>query len=125
MDFADHVVPVADGGTLVHFLSDQQWSVHWLLYVGPDGKEAVVTTYSAYGFDFSPGESDPYYDIATLSVFDPARTDPTSLSAASHSQSSYIDTGSKTKFGSDFVAAPSPTSSDGTWRTAEAQAMEM
>jgi hypothetical protein len=31
LDFADHPVPAADGGVIMHFLSDQQWVVHWLL----------------------------------------------------------------------------------------------
>lgn len=76
LDFADHVVPAAGGGILAHFLSDQQWSVHWLLYVGAEGNEAVVATYSPYGFAFEPGETHPDYDVNSLSVFDPRETDP-------------------------------------------------
>jgi len=51
LEAADAVVPVEDGGRLIHFLSDQQWVLHWLLYVGPDGGEAVVATPIAYGFE--------------------------------------------------------------------------
>jgi len=75
VDFADHAVPAADGGVIIHFLSDQQWVVHWLLYVGPHGGEAVVATYLPYGFDFEPGETHPDYDISALTVFDPSPSD--------------------------------------------------
>lgn len=49
LDLADVVVP-APGGALVHFLSDQQWVLHWLLYVGDDGNDAVLSTDLPYGF---------------------------------------------------------------------------
>jgi hypothetical protein len=35
---------------LIHFLSDQQWVLHWLLYLGPDGSEAVVVSPEPIGF---------------------------------------------------------------------------
>jgi hypothetical protein len=35
LDLAHFAVPVSDGGILIHFLSDQQWVLHWLLYVAP------------------------------------------------------------------------------------------
>jgi hypothetical protein len=75
LDVADHVVQATDGGTLVHFLSDQQWVVHWLVYVGPDGTEAVVSTYLPYGFDFPAEERHPDYDPSALVVFEPAKSD--------------------------------------------------
>jgi hypothetical protein len=49
LDLADAVVP-APGGSLIHFLSDQQWVLHWLLYIGADGSEAVVVSDTPYGF---------------------------------------------------------------------------
>ena len=51
LDLADSLVAAPGGGHLIHFLSDQQWVLHWLLYVGRDGNEAVVSTEIPYGFD--------------------------------------------------------------------------
>lgn len=51
LDLAQVAVAVSDGGTLIHFLSDQQWVLHWLLYVGSDGSEAVVVSPEPLGFD--------------------------------------------------------------------------
>ncbi|MDA0179397.1 hypothetical protein OJ997_03740 [Solirubrobacter phytolaccae] len=50
LDLGEHVVAAPGGGWLVHFLSDQQWVCHWLLYVDTDGTEAVVATGEPYGF---------------------------------------------------------------------------
>jgi len=33
---ADFPVFVNSGGILIHFLSDSQWVLHWLLYCGPE-----------------------------------------------------------------------------------------
>lgn len=63
LDLADFVVPVRGGGSLVHFLSDSQWVLHWLLYAGREGAEAVVATYEPFGFE---GEGE------TVRAFDPA-----------------------------------------------------
>lgn len=57
LDLAHFAVPVSDGGVLIHFLSDQQWVLHWLLYLGRDGSEAVVVSPNSLGFD--DGESEP------------------------------------------------------------------
>jgi hypothetical protein len=57
LDLAQFAVGVNDGGLLIHFLSDQQWVLHWLLYVGPDGSEAVVVSPNPLGFD--DGELEP------------------------------------------------------------------
>ncbi len=56
LDLAHFSVEVSDGGILVHFLSDQQWVLHWLLYLGPDGSEAVVVSPDPLGFDNGEGE---------------------------------------------------------------------
>jgi hypothetical protein len=50
VDLADHAVPVAGGGLLVHFLVDSQWLLHWLVFVGPAGEKAVVVTTSPFGY---------------------------------------------------------------------------
>jgi hypothetical protein len=50
LDLGQFAVPAAEGGKLVHFLSDQQGVLHWLLFVD-DGQEAVVVTYRPYGFE--------------------------------------------------------------------------
>jgi len=51
LDLGQFPVDVPGGGSLIHFLSDQQWVLHWLLYVGADRSEAVVVTESAFGFE--------------------------------------------------------------------------
>jgi hypothetical protein len=66
------VVPVRGGGSLVHFLSDQQWCLHWLLYAGADGGEAVVATYPPYGHEADGYRGDPVHGSMDLEVFDPA-----------------------------------------------------
>ncbi len=43
-------------GYLIHFLSDQQWCLHWYLYVGLSGQHFVVVTPYAYGHVFDPAE---------------------------------------------------------------------
>jgi hypothetical protein len=50
LDLAHDAIRVDDGGMLIHFLSDQQWVLHWLLYLGPDGSEAVVVSPEPFGF---------------------------------------------------------------------------
>jgi hypothetical protein len=51
LDLAEFPVEVEGGGTLIHFLSDQQWVLHWLAYVGADGSEAVLVTEAPLGFE--------------------------------------------------------------------------
>jgi hypothetical protein len=70
LDLADFPVKVEDGGWLLHFLSDQQWVNHWLLYVHRDGGEAVVSTYPPYGFRLKSPEEEPDW----ASDFDPAKS---------------------------------------------------
>ena len=70
LDLGDVAVP-APGGWLIHFLSDQQWVLQWLLFVGDDGSEAVLATETPYGFaGESPPEfrmdSDPQSELPTL-----------------------------------------------------------
>jgi hypothetical protein len=50
LDLGEAIVPVTTGGFLIHFLSDSQFVLHWLLYVGSDGSEAVVATGLPYGY---------------------------------------------------------------------------
>ena len=61
LDLGEFVVGVAGGGTLIHFLSDQQWVLHWLLYVGTDGSEAVVASPEPLGFD--DGATEPVHHL--------------------------------------------------------------
>ena len=63
LDLAEFRVDVAGGGSLIHFLSDQQWVLHWLLFVGADGSEAVIVTETPLGFEA---------DEQRFSRFDPA-----------------------------------------------------
>ena len=56
-DLGDSVVAV-DGGRLLHLISDSQWVFHWLLYLGDDGRSAVVGTSFPAGFELDPDEAD-------------------------------------------------------------------
>ncbi len=67
----------AGGGWLVHFLSDQQGVVEWLIHVAPDGGHQVVVTTAPIGCSWrlDPEELDPVpdqpltlEDLAVLSV---------------------------------------------------------
>ena len=51
LDLGHFVVSLDDGGSLVHFLSDQQWVLHWLLYVEQEGSEAVIATGDPIGYE--------------------------------------------------------------------------
>ncbi len=51
LDLAEFAVDVAGGGSVIHFLSDQQWILHWLIYVGADRSEAVLVTETPLGFE--------------------------------------------------------------------------
>ncbi|HKY49618.1 MAG TPA: hypothetical protein VJP45_00025 [Candidatus Limnocylindria bacterium] len=69
LDLGQFVVEVAGGGRMVHFLSDQQWVLHWLLYVGADGSEAVVVSETPLGFEADDqrfARFDPAIDAATV-----------------------------------------------------------
>ncbi len=70
LDLADAIVPASDGGWLVHFLSDQQDCVHWLLYAGTDGSEAVVAAYAPFGFpERDEYGLDPEWGVTSLRLF--------------------------------------------------------
>ena len=79
LDLGQFVVDVADGGSMLHFLSDQQWILHWLLYVGDDGSEAVVVSETALGLEA---------DEQRFARFDPAR-DAATVCAESFSEFLY------------------------------------
>jgi hypothetical protein len=51
LDLGEHAVHVDEGpGHLIHFLSDQQWVVHWLVFVPHDsGPSPVLASTSGYG----------------------------------------------------------------------------
>jgi hypothetical protein len=63
LDLAHFTVVVSDGGVLIHFLSDQQWVLHWLLYVNPDGSQAVVVSPDPLGFDDGEDELGRLLDV--------------------------------------------------------------
>ena len=74
LDLGEFLVPVAGGGHLVHFLSDQQWVLHWLLYADPAGSETVIVTpepigFEEYGRSFDPVRSDAAHCAASFSEF--------------------------------------------------------
>jgi hypothetical protein len=79
LDLAEFPVEVAGGGTLIHFLSDQQWLLHWLLFVGAEGSEAVIVTEKPLGFEA---------DEQRFARFDPA-SDDASVCAESFSEFLY------------------------------------
>jgi hypothetical protein len=59
LDLGDFAAATSGGGYLVHVLSDQQWCLHWLLYLDPAGNEAIVTTTEPIGFDLPGDEAAP------------------------------------------------------------------
>lgn len=61
-DLADHARAV-DGGVLVHLVSDSQWSMHWSIYVGHDGRVAIIASDDPVGFDVIdvPTDGGPQY----------------------------------------------------------------
>ena len=60
LDLGDFpAVTAGEDGFLVHVLSDQQWCLHWLLYLDTAGHQAVVATPEPIGFDLSEDESGP------------------------------------------------------------------
>jgi len=69
LDLGDFPVPVAGGGLLVHFLSDSQWALHWLIFAGTNGREAVVVTDAPLGFELGEDED----ERETVRTFDPSR----------------------------------------------------
>jgi len=77
LDLGEFRVEVAGGGSLIHFLSDQQWLLHWLLFVGADGSEAVIVTERPLGFEaddrrfarFDPASDDASVCAETFSEF--------------------------------------------------------
>ncbi len=58
LDLGDYVVRTSSpaNGVLIHFLSDQQWCLHWYLYADQSGEHCVTVSGEAYGFDFDPSE---------------------------------------------------------------------
>jgi len=66
-DLGDHSVEVT-GGRLIHFLSDSQWVLHWLLFVGDSGAQAVVTTAFPAGFELPPDVLELYADTAGYEI---------------------------------------------------------
>ena len=67
LDLGQFAVTFGDG-VLVHFLSDQQWVLHWLLWVGQGGSESVLVTPDALGFDEDGGQPVRALDPATPGV---------------------------------------------------------
>lgn len=74
LDLGDAVVPVVgdEPGRLLHILSDQQWCLHWLLFLGDAGSQAVLETELPYGYELSIDEREQFGDLPALEVFDPA-----------------------------------------------------
>lgn len=64
-------------GTLIHFLSDQQWCLHWYLWIGAYGNERVFVSPDAFGFrgfdaedkDKTPGSSSRALDLRDADIW--------------------------------------------------------
>jgi len=48
-DVADHASKTKTG-SLIHFMSDSQWTVHWYVHVGQSGEHYVAASLNAFGF---------------------------------------------------------------------------
>jgi hypothetical protein len=63
LDLADFAVRLTDGSSLVHFLSDQQSVLHWLLFVGRNGEEAVLASPNELGYALEGDDESRSLDI--------------------------------------------------------------
>jgi hypothetical protein len=67
LDLADVAVRTSADGVLVHVLSDQQWVLHWLIYLDRVGSEAMVTTSEPVGFLMAEDSDDePIPEVVPL-----------------------------------------------------------
>lgn len=65
LDVADQAV-ITKGvieGYLIHFLSDSQWCVHWYIHLDSSGKEFVLASTDAYGFEFGDSAAKKEIDL--------------------------------------------------------------
>lgn len=88
VDLGDKVVPVADsagGGWLVHWLTDSQAVLSWLIHVARDGQHRVVVSPAWIGYETDSDPHEPYpipdrpldlADLAALEVEECAGTLP-------------------------------------------------
>jgi hypothetical protein len=60
LDLGDSLTPTsAPDGHLLHVLSDQQWVLHWLLYIDRAGNEAMVVSGDPIGFVLDENWEEP------------------------------------------------------------------
>jgi hypothetical protein len=60
LQLPDHLVATvgSEYGHLIHFLSDQQWCLHWYLHINSGGEECILCSPNPYGFDPSEAGTD-------------------------------------------------------------------
>lgn len=63
-----HFAQAVNGGRLLHVVSDSQGVMHWSLYVGDGGEEAVVASPFPTGFNLVPEDLEAYGDEPEWSV---------------------------------------------------------
>jgi len=76
VDAGEHLEPVR-GGHLLHLVSDSQWVLHWLAFIGDDGSTGVVCSADALGYvddaedDGTPGRGtdEPVWVADTVAEF--------------------------------------------------------
>jgi hypothetical protein len=66
LDLGDVAVRTTAPGQLVHFLSDQQWCLHWLVYADGSGCESVLVTDVPIGFDIAEAWGEPVPEVVPL-----------------------------------------------------------
>lgn len=67
LDLADFLAPTStEGGHLLHVLSDQQWVLHWLLYMDSGGNESVLVSREPIGFRVDEDWEDPPLHIIPM-----------------------------------------------------------
>lgn len=59
LELPTSIVPTVgvEEGHLIHFLSDQQWCLHWSLYLSATGEQCVICSEEAYGFEADDQDS--------------------------------------------------------------------
>ncbi|MFT3661894.1 MAG: hypothetical protein QM809_10975 [Gordonia sp. (in: high G+C Gram-positive bacteria)] len=66
-DLGDRLEEVP-GGRLLHLISDQQWCLHWSVFLGDDGTSAVVAGDYPAGFELDDEDREVYGDLPVVRV---------------------------------------------------------
>lgn len=63
-----HFAQAVDGGRLLHVVSDSQWVMHWSLFLGDGGEEAVIASPFPSGFSLDSDDLEFYAEEPVWSL---------------------------------------------------------